>query len=60
MTAEEVAALPARLLVRELRYEVGRPGFRPRTVTLAMTLLDAELYPLVSSGLALSHFRRAS
>ena len=46
MTAEEYAALPETLTVRELRYEVGRPGFRTRTVTLVTTLLDAEAYPL--------------
>lgn len=46
MTAEEYATLPETLAVRELRYEVGRPGFRTRTVTLVTTLLDAALYPL--------------
>jgi hypothetical protein len=46
MTAEEYEALPGAMTVRELRYEVGRPGFRTRTVTLATTLLDAEAYPL--------------
>ena len=46
MTAEEYEALPATLVVRELRYEVGRPGFRTRTVTLVTTLVDAEVYPL--------------
>jgi Transposase DDE domain len=46
MTAEEYEALPGTLTVRELRYEVGRPGFRTRTVTLVTTLLDAEAYPL--------------
>jgi hypothetical protein len=46
MTAEQYAALPATLAVRELRYEVGRPGFRTRTVTLVTTLVDAEAYPL--------------
>jgi len=46
MTAEEYAALPETLAVRELRYRVGRPGFRTRTVTLVTTLLDAALYPL--------------
>jgi hypothetical protein len=46
MTAREYEALPATLAVRELRYEVGRPGFRTRTVTLVTTLLDAEAYPL--------------
>ena len=46
MTAEQCEALPEMLTVRELRYEVGRPGFRTRTVTLVTTLLDAEVYPL--------------
>jgi Transposase DDE domain len=46
MTAEQYEALPETLTVRELRYEVGRPGFRTRTVTLVTTLLDAEVYPL--------------
>jgi hypothetical protein len=46
MTAEEYASLPDTLIVRELRYQVGRPGFRTRTVTLVTTLLDAVLYPL--------------
>lgn len=45
MTAEEYAALPDALLIRELRYQVGRPGFRTHTVTLATTLLDADDYP---------------
>jgi hypothetical protein len=46
MTAQEYANLPETLTVRELRYQVGRPGFRTREVTLVTTLLDAELYPL--------------
>jgi len=46
MTAEEYGVLPGTLTVRELRYDVGRPGFRTRTVTLVTTLLDAEGYPL--------------
>ena len=46
MTAAEYAALPESIIVRELRYDVGRPGFRTKTVTLVTTLLDAELYPL--------------
>ena len=45
MTAEDYAALPETLTVRELRYAVGRPGFRTRTVTLVTTLSDAVLYP---------------
>jgi hypothetical protein len=39
MTAEAFASLPATLVVRELRYEVGRPGFRTRSVTLVTTLV---------------------
>jgi hypothetical protein len=46
ITAEGYETLPETLTVRELRYEVGRPGFRTRTVTLVTTLLDAEVYPL--------------
>lgn len=46
MTEEEFKTLPETLIVRELRYEVGRPGYRTRNVTLVTTLLDAELYPL--------------
>ena len=45
LTEAEFAALPETLTVRELRYRVGRPGFRTREVTLAATLLDAEAYP---------------
>jgi len=46
MTEAEFAALPETLIVRELRYNVGRPGFRTKTVTLVTTLLDADDYPL--------------
>lgn len=46
MTAEDYATLPETLIVRELRYEVGPPGFRTRTVTLVTTLLNAAEYPL--------------
>jgi Transposase DDE domain len=46
MSAERYAALPGSLAVRELRYRLGRPGFRTREVTLATTLLDAGAYPL--------------
>ena len=46
MSAQEYVNLPETLTVRELRYQVGRPGFRTREVTLVTTLLDAELYPL--------------
>lgn len=46
MAAERYAALPETLIVREVRYEVGRPGFRTRAVTLVTTLLDPRSYPL--------------
>jgi len=45
MAAEDYAALPVTLSVRECQYRVDRPGFRARTITLASTLLDAEAYP---------------
>ena len=45
MTAEQHAALPEHLVVRELRYRARRPGFRTRNVTLVTTLLDPEAYP---------------
>jgi len=48
MTAQEYAKLPDRLIVRQLRYPVGRPGFRTQEVTLVTTLLDAGLYPLLA------------
>jgi hypothetical protein len=44
MSEEQFAALPQSLILREIRYSVGRPGFRTETVTLVTTLLDAELY----------------
>lgn len=46
MTAEQFAALPEAITVRELRYRVSQRGFRTRSVTLVTTLLDAEAYPL--------------
>jgi hypothetical protein len=45
MTAEQFAALPEAITVRELRYRVERPGFRTRGVTLVATLLDPGAYP---------------
>ena len=38
-------ALPAELLVREVRYRVKARGRRTRVVTVATTLLDPTLYP---------------
>lgn len=45
LTAEQFAALPESLIVRELRYDVTRPGFRVKQITLTTTLLDPERYP---------------
>jgi hypothetical protein len=46
MTAEQFAALPETITVRELRYRIDQRGFRTHSVTLITTLLDAEAYPL--------------
>jgi len=45
MTAGRYAALPESVVVRELRYEVRRPGGRTRVVTLVTTPLDPGAYP---------------
>lgn len=45
MSPEDYAALPASILVRELRFQVTTPGFRTREVTLVTTLLDPQRYP---------------
>jgi Transposase DDE domain len=45
LSAEALEALPPSLVVRELRYDVTRRGFRSRQMTLVTTLLDAEGYP---------------
>lgn len=37
------AALPAALVIREVRYQVSTPGFRTHQITLVTTLLDAVL-----------------
>lgn len=56
MTAEEYAALPASIFVRELRYRVSQPGFRTREITLVTTLLDPVQYP--AAELAQLYFDR--
>jgi hypothetical protein len=56
MTAEEYAALPLTLTVRECQYQVTQPGFRVRTITLVTTLLDAEIHP--AEDLAALYFQR--
>lgn len=45
LTAEQYAALPETLVVREVRYTVTGRGRRTRVVTLVTTLLDPEKYP---------------
>ncbi|MEX0702346.1 MAG: IS4 family transposase, partial [Planctomycetales bacterium] len=44
MSAEDYAALPDSIFVRELRYRVEAPGCRTREIVLVTTLLDAERY----------------
>jgi hypothetical protein len=43
LTRETLAALPEALVLREVRYHTGTPGFRTRQITLVTTRLDAEL-----------------
>jgi hypothetical protein len=56
LTRETLAALPKTLELREVRYHIGRPGFRTREITLVTTLLDAESYR-VADLTALYHQR---
>src|SRR5262245_56451436 len=44
LTREALAALPETLVIREVRYDMGRPGFRTRQITLVTTRLDAAVY----------------
>jgi hypothetical protein len=44
LTREALAALPEALVLREVRYHIGTPGFRTRQITLVTTLLDAAVY----------------
>jgi len=44
MSAEQFAALPTSITVRELRYEIHEKGFRPKKITLVTTLLDSDRY----------------
>ncbi len=45
MTAEQYAALPDSIVVREVRRTLCRKGFRPITLTCVTTLLDPAEYP---------------
>src|SRR5262245_17232848 len=44
LTREALAALPETLELREVRYHIGRPGFRTHQITLVPTPLDGEIY----------------
>lgn len=45
LSDEAFAALPERLVVRELRFTIKLPGCRTKTVTVVTTLLDPVRYP---------------
>jgi hypothetical protein len=45
LSAEQFAALPATLPVRQLRLQVPLKGFRPRSLVLVTTLRDPVAYP---------------
>jgi hypothetical protein len=45
LSVDEYAALPATLVLRELRYAVTQRGSRTKQVTLVTTLLEGETYP---------------
>jgi hypothetical protein len=48
LARETLAALPEALVLREVRYPTGTPGFRTRQITLITTLLDPERYPVTA------------
>ncbi len=45
MSAEQYAALPDELVLREVRVRVKQRGFRTKTLVVVTTLLDAEEFP---------------
>ena len=45
VTPEEFAKVPAKMIVRAVRYKVEGKGLRTREVTLVTTLIDAKKYP---------------
>jgi len=45
MSAEDYAAIPKTLTIREFRCRIVRRGYRTRTIVVATTLLDAQQYP---------------
>jgi hypothetical protein len=45
MSAEDYAAIPETLTIREFRCRIVRQGYRTRTIVVATTLLNAKQYP---------------
>jgi len=45
MSAEQYLALPATMMLREVRVRVSQPGMRTKSLLVVTTLLDAEQYP---------------
>jgi hypothetical protein len=45
LSPEELASLPETLTVREVCFQVEKPGFRSQKIILVTTLLDAQQYP---------------
>lgn len=58
LSEAEYHQFPTYILVRHLKYKVEQKGFRTREITLATTLLDAEVYD--AEGLASLYGRRWS
>lgn len=58
LSEAEYHQFPTYVLVRHLKYKVEQKGFRTREITLATTLLDAEVYD--AEGLASLYGRRWS
>lgn len=50
LSAADYAALPATLVLREVRLRLDVPGRRTREITLVTTLLDARRYPARALG----------
>jgi hypothetical protein len=45
LTRRDYAALPAELLLRQIRFRLTQPGFRPDLITVITTLADPAKYP---------------
>jgi putative transposase len=56
MTRKEFDALPLSVEVREVRVRVDCPGFRPKEMVIATTLLDAEAF--TAKDIAELYFKR--